>query len=214
MKDSVRAAFVGYSKPFEACVHYPYLDVKGLATVGIGDLEEPLSEFQKLPFTRGLGGPVCSVPEIQAAYWTLKHSTLNPKRGGAQYENVTSLRISDDAITNLVATKLAQNEAVTLSLVPEFPTFPADAQLGWLSMDWALGAYFPRKWPKLTAAARDGDWNTCAVECQPSAEEMAKQNDSFHKRVSTWITLFKNAAAVVAQQIDPNALQFPLSVAA
>lgn len=210
MRDPVRAAFVSYSKPLESCLNKPYLDVKKLATVGIGDLEEPLSEFQKLPFTRGPGGPPASVPEIQNGYWILKHSTLDPRKGGVQYEALTDLWLSDEAITMIVSKKLAEIETVLITLIPEWSTFGCDAQLGILSMAWALGAYFPRKWPKFTAAARAGKWDVCAIECQPSAAEMAAQNDSFHKRVSSWIQLFKNAAVAV----DPNVLQFQVQVAA
>lgn len=202
MRDAVRNAFVAYSKPFESCVHYPYLDVKGLATVGIGDLEEPLSEFQKLPFARGVGGPKCCAAEIQAAYWKLKHCGLDPKAGGAQYEAVTDLRLSDDDITNIVATKLAQIEAVLITLLPNFAQAPADAQLAVLSMAWALGAYFPKQWPKFSAAFRAAKWGVCDQECQPSAAEMKANNDSFRKRVASWHQLFKNAAV----STDPNVL--------
>jgi len=209
---AVLSAFVAYSKNFEGCLPFPYLDVKRLVTVGIGELENDIHDFFALPFT--IDGRPALTAEKSYGYSQLRNCGLDPRKGGVQYENVTRLRLSDAAITTLTSMKLSQNERVIEAFIPEFYILCSDAQLAIHSMSWALGAACWPKWPKLTAAIRSGAWDVANQQCQPSDAEMAVQNDSFHKRVASWHTLFSNAGVVAAQQIDPEALQYPTVLAA
>jgi hypothetical protein len=108
-------------------------------------------------------GALASNPEISAEYTRVKfsgtsHATL------AQKEAITTLRITDADIDNLVRNKLASFES-TLQGRPEFANlqnWPADAQLGLFSMAWALGPLF--RFPRFQAAAASEDWFTAAAE--------------------------------------------------
>jgi GH24 family phage-related lysozyme (muramidase) len=55
MFSSVQSAFRSFTEQFEGCVSFMYLDVKGLVTVGIGNLVDPVGVAQALPFRFGSG---------------------------------------------------------------------------------------------------------------------------------------------------------------
>ena len=52
MKQSVRDAFVDFTAALEGVVPWMYLDVKGLVTVAIGNLIDPVAAALSLPFVR------------------------------------------------------------------------------------------------------------------------------------------------------------------
>jgi hypothetical protein len=59
------------------------------------------------------------------------------------------LELSDDAIDSLIIDRLTKNESF-LKRQPwfqDFDTWPADAQLGLLSMAWAMGPAAPGNFP-------------------------------------------------------------------
>ena len=175
MHQSVADAFFPFTIPLEGRVNFMYLDVKSLVSTGIGNLLDadssehfgtnptPLPDIFTLNWTNVNTGALASNPEISAEYTRVKfsgtsHATL------AQKEAITTLRITDADIDNLVRNKLASFEA-TLQGRPEFSNlqnWPADAQLGLFSMAWALGPLF--RFPRFQAAAASEDWFTCAAE--------------------------------------------------
>ena len=84
----------------------------------------------------------------------------------------------------------------------DFDNFPADAQLGLLSMSWGMGSMF--NFPKFQGFVEAGDWNSAAAECrfQPDTGTITTRNDRDQQ-------LFGNAAAVIDQGLDPDALVCP-----
>ncbi|MEU0646058.1 peptidoglycan-binding domain-containing protein [Streptomyces umbrinus] len=177
MHDSVRDAFLPFSTPLEGRVRFMYLDVKSLVSTGVGNLldaDDPSnfgSNPQPLPdiFTLGWFDPATQAEatnaEILTEYQTVKFSgtALKPLD---KKEEITRLRITDTAINTLVTGKLASFET-TLKGRPPFAAlenWPADGQLGLLSMAWAMGPHF--QFPKFQNAARDGEWLTMAKECR------------------------------------------------
>lgn len=179
MYQSVRDGFLRFSTPLEGQVEFMYLDVFSLVSTGIGNLldADSATHFgtnpQPLPdiFTLSWFDKITHAPvghdEILVEYRTVKfsgtaHATL------AKKEEITRLRITVDDIRALCATKLDSFEA-TLTARPPFSGFddwPADAQLGLLSMSWALGPAF--RFPAFEAAAASGDWLGMAAECHMS----------------------------------------------
>jgi hypothetical protein len=59
----------------------------------------------------------------------------------------------------------------------DFDNFPADAQLGLLSMSWGMGPMF--NFPKFQSFVDTGDWNSAASECrfQPDTGTITTRND-------------------------------------
>jgi hypothetical protein len=175
MWQSVRDAFLPFSEPLEGRVRFMYLDVKSLVSTGVGnllDVDDPRhfgSNPHPLPDTFGLGwfdkdtGVAADQPEIESEYQTVKFSgtALEPL---PRKERITRLRITDEAINRLIEGKLSSFED-TLRRRPEFADYdawPADAQLGLLSMAWAMGPLF--RFPRFQAAVAGGDWLTAAKE--------------------------------------------------
>ena len=56
MHQSVKTALSGFLKQYEGKVHFMYLDMKGLVTVGIGQLIDPVDRALKLEFGHAGGG--------------------------------------------------------------------------------------------------------------------------------------------------------------
>ncbi len=158
MHDSVRQIFPQFSQTFEGYVHWMYLDIKGLVTIGIGNLIDPEELTTGLPFVDKTTGAPAGRAEILDEWRRLKANLELAQRGHRACEAVTRLRLSDDAIANLVRKRLAGNEEVLKRSFPAWDDWPADGQLGVLSLAWAVGAAFSPKWPKFTAACHRGDW--------------------------------------------------------
>lgn len=174
MHDSVATAFTAFTVPLEARVRFMYLDTRQLVTTGIGNLidqDDPehigsrarlTADAYDLGWLDGQGVPV-GAERIDGEYKLVKESGT----AGAPLpvrEAITTLRISEEAVDAMVARRLASNEA-TLRGRAEFAGYadwPADAQLGLLSMAWAMGAGFG--FPDFQAAVAGGDWLTAARE--------------------------------------------------
>jgi hypothetical protein len=102
------------------------------------------------------------------------------------------------SIDTLVDNKLLQNESFLKrqTAFKDFDNWPADAQLGLLSMAWALGPGFSSSWPKFSAACQKADFDAAAENCQMSAVG----NAGVIPRNRADKQLFKNAAAVLMDE--------------
>jgi GH24 family phage-related lysozyme (muramidase) len=135
----------------------------GLVTTGIGNLIDPVDLAVGLPWTHGIGGLPASDFEIRAAWATVKYSGRQGTGGGNQGD-MTDLRLSNDAIAQLVLGKLAALESQVRPFFPGWDSLYADAQLGTLSMFYAMGAGELPKFPKFRAAVNAGNWNEAALQ--------------------------------------------------
>src|ERR1700687_4125672 len=171
MFPSVQTAFRSFSEKFEGCVSYMYLDIKGLVTVGVGNLVDPVALAQALPF-RFKNKPEIPTPgapatpdQIAAEWQKLKGNANLAREGFKACEPITELELSDDDIDSLILARVTGNETF-LKRQPwfqDFDTWPADAQLGLLSMAWAMGPGGPGQFPHFRAAfLRPGFQNTAA----------------------------------------------------
>ncbi len=161
MRGSVRDAFISFNSPFEGIVHWMYADVKGLVTVGIGNLIDPLPKG--LPFVdKGTGLPA-SEAAILADWTRIKGDKSLAKLGHRACEHITQLRLTGTGVERLVYGKLDEMAGYLAKRFPEWEIWPADAQLATLSMAWACGPAF--HFPKLEAALRDQDFIAASNEC-------------------------------------------------
>src|SRR5262245_21515198 len=116
MFDSVRARFRAFNEPFEGCIPYMYLDIKGLVTVGVGNLIDPVELATALPFRFksrsgiALPGAAASAAQIEAEWQKLKSNSGLALKGARACDPVTELELPDDALNDLIAKRLAQNE--------------------------------------------------------------------------------------------------------
>lgn len=210
MYPSVQAAFCPFTESHESRVPYLYLDLFRLVTTALGCKVDSIAEVQRLDFLKP-DGKHASQFEIMAAWRRVKNDKdLDPKQGGAQYAALTDIRITPECQQILIDQRIRSTEATVKTYFPGWATLPADAQLLIMSMAWAMGPHFPAaKFPKFTTAVNADEWQTAAAECQMDETD---QNDSFKKRNAANLSMAKNSAIVVAQQIDRSVLQWPLSL--
>lgn len=199
MRDSVREVFPSFSECFEGRVLWPYLDVKGLVTVGVGCLIDTASAVRALPW-RNLDGTRATSLQVTAQWEFLRKQTYLAKAGARAAENATQLRLTDADADALLESRLALNEIVLAMIFVGWAEYPADVQLAIHSMAWAMGADFWKKFPKLSRAVLVHDWETALEECTIAGEET---NRGLVPRNAANRICFANAARV---RDNPGAL--------
>lgn len=220
MHPSVQENVPTFLRRFEGLVTHLYLDGKRLVTTGLGNLVDdrtarPPAGVLALEWVRLADGQRASREEVAQAWLTVhRDRTLNPAGGGVAYADLTGIRLTRAALDGLILSELARFAAAMRGHFPSFDAWPADAQLGLLSMAWAMGAEFPRKpgpdgFPRFCAACRALDFATAAKECRM---DEAGQNADFTKRNDANVLLFENAAAVVRDDLDRAPLYWPRAV--
>lgn len=208
MRQAVRDAFYDFNEPLEGVVPWMYLDVKGFVTVGVGNLLPDADAAAALPFFPDGSPDAPAGDDEKRQGWTDVHARQDLARVGHRaFKTVCNLRLSADDIRALVDAKLLSNESILLRAFPGFPDWPADAQLGLLSMAWALGAAFPATWPRFSAACRALDFDGAAAECR--MQETG--NPGVVPRNNANQLLFRNAAKVGRPEngYDPDTLHYP-----
>jgi GH24 family phage-related lysozyme (muramidase) len=163
MKPSVAQKYTEFTTKFEGKLPYMYLDVKELVTTGIGNLIDPIGAALSLPWKRPDGSRATQA-EISDAWHRVKSRTDLAQRGGGAFSGITTIRLDNDGIREVVNRKLLENEQVLRTRFPSYDNWPADAQMGLLSMAWALGPNF--HFPKFEAAVNQllPDFKTAAIE--------------------------------------------------
>lgn len=164
---SVLDAWRAWNEPLEGCVSWMYLDTHRppLVTTGMGNLIDPVELALALPWCDASGAPA-SPDDVGAEWRHVKSMPWLSNASAAAAERATTLRLTDEAIDGLISDRLAANTAILVERFPDFDLWPADAQLGLLSMAWAMGPGFPVKFPKFSAACDAQDFVTAAAECQ------------------------------------------------
>lgn len=188
MRAAVAAAYRSFTTQFEGSLSFMYLDALGLVTTGIGNLIDPESAAAGLPWLHA-DGTRASSADISAEWNTIKNLQDMKSYGGGTFRSYTSLHLDAAGLDALFNSKSAANEATLRKAFPKWDSFPADAQLGILSMAWAMGAGFTASFPHFTAAANAGDWQTAAAECQMAP------TPGIAPRNAANLHLFQNAAA-------------------
>lgn len=209
MFDSVRRAFLDFTRQLEGYVPFMYVDVKNLVTTGAGNLidasghpGDPAAPALLLPWKHPDGGPA-SPEEIRAAWHTVKNagaSEWSTARQGA----LTTLRLQDADIQALVTKKLNDFEAVIKNRIAPWETLPADAQLAVLSMAWAMGPLF--NYPRLIAALNQPVPDFIAAAKQAYIPDLA--NPGLAPRNKANAELFSNAENTLKAGLPLGDLQF------
>jgi hypothetical protein len=215
VRDSAREAFVPLTVAFEGgYIDWMFPDVKKLISTGFGLLLDPVALAIGLPW-RHPDGRRAARDEIVGEWSALKKYVLdNPGSEFRSYKTFasrTTLRLGRDGLYQAFQGKMSQMLGVLRQGFPEWDSWSADAQLGTMSMAWAVGPAFwdPRAgrnyWPKLTAALRGLDFRTAAVECFMNEE---KKNPGIIPRNKANRILYTNAA-IALHLLDPETLFYP-----
>jgi GH24 family phage-related lysozyme (muramidase) len=207
MKAAVRLHFLAFTAPLEGVCRHLYLDVKGLVTTGVGNLVDPLSAALRLPWQRP-DGTAASHSEIVAEWSKVKARTDMKLRGGGAYAAITSLRLSKEAVQDLVDVTLTRMDQQMAHAFPGWADLPADAQLACLSMSWAVGPGWPTKFPRCSDAVRARDFLTAEQECTISTDG----NPGIKPRNVANKLCFRNAHTVDDLRLDADTLWWPHEV--
>ena len=210
MQPTVRDVFLDFSTQFEGRVSYLYVDVLDKVTVGVGNLVDPLPLALALPFVfKSDPAATASVDDITADWNAVKSDPTLARRGYRACAPLTKLMLTDEAIDDLVLSKAEQNES-TLRQTGEFADYddwPADAQLGLLSMAWALGPAFASGWPAFRAACGAHDWDAAAAACRINETG----NPGVVPRNAANRGLFRTAAYLAGQGYDPFSMGYTVT---
>lgn len=216
MRESVRSAFYDFSARYEGAIAWLYQDVLGLVSIGVGILADPLSLCIGLPLVKP-DGTMATKSEIAVEWQRIKNLPPNGKgQTAAQLGHIyahpyTTLRLTSEGLRSTLGVKMQLNENLIAKAFPDFGDWPADAQLATHSMAWACGAACWHLWPKLSAALHAEDFTTAAVECFMPAQDTG--NPGLRPRNVANRTLYRNAARVALDGMDPDVLYYPRDLA-
>lgn len=184
-----------------------YLDVKGLITIGVGNLIDPVQVALPLPFVRRSDGESATRTQIYAEWQAIKKNTALATQGHRAAARETTLLLADEAVGALIRERLQANEALLSkhSSLPAWDRWPADAQLGVHSMAWALGVGGLRKFPLFLMAAARSDFQEMARQCEISTQG----NPGVKPRNEANRRCFENADFVSRNHLDREVLHYP-----
>lgn len=207
MNPSVEAVWMPFNSDLEGVFRSPYLDINGDVTVAIGCLCDPLHRALTLPWK--IEGRPATQEEI-ARDWQALKSRPNLAEWRADKQAVlTSIRLDDDDVTALVRRRLQANyDYLRTHLMPRIDSFPADAQLGILSVAWGIGAAFDRARPprpQLVLACNAEDW----VAAKVHARLRESRNPGVVLRNRRQELCFDNAATIREHGLNPQWLWYP-----
>jgi GH24 family phage-related lysozyme (muramidase) len=204
MWQSVIDSFTDFSVKFEGKVPHLYLDIKGLVTCGVGNLVDPVEAALPLPWVLPDGSHP-SASEIAAQWRALKSRRDLAKLHYRYAAAITTMRLTEDGIAQLVRSKLLSNEKVLRGYFPNWDLFSADAQLGISSMSWALGPGFPATFGNFKAAAVAQNWTGAVASCKIREDN----NPGLVPRNAANRLCFANAQQVLSQGIPLDTLFWP-----
>jgi GH24 family phage-related lysozyme (muramidase) len=193
---------VGFTAAFEGVVPWMYQDVKGLVTVAIGNLIDPMQYAMPLPFVDRVTGTPADRDTIMREWMRVKSDASLARLGHRAAERVTNLRLTPEGIDMLVGRKLEQNDSHLRGRFPDFESWPACAQLATHSMAWACGPGF--RFDRLVLALRMQDFAAAALECHMNEAG----NPGLAPRNRANKILYRNAERVRAFKLDPDTLEW------
>jgi GH24 family phage-related lysozyme (muramidase) len=209
MKPETRDAFIPFTDPLEGKTNFLYTDEYGLVTTGRGNLVDwgprrlkggdPIGTCDPSPAMalgwKNADSTLSIAKVIRSAWWVVKNAW--PAFQSFACANLTTIRLDPIDVDTLTYTKLDSVWQQIVHRWPDAESWSAPAQLGVISMAWAMGAGFD--FPKFAYGASQKDWSLCAGECKMS-------NGSPLRNAQNW-ELFTGAAAglTIAQSLSTPA---------
>lgn len=148
---------------YENVLQHPYLDTKGLITVGGGANVNNWDDFKKVNFT--INDVPATEAEKLAAYNIMrnlsneKDENGNPKNWNTQaeaFKKYTNIRISDDEARSLAQNHMTNDLAHIRHEFSDFDTFPQPLKEVLLDIQYNVkGGLNEAKWPNLYKAIRE-----------------------------------------------------------
>lgn len=209
MFQSVHYAFIRFTAQLEGETTWMYQDINGQVTTGYGNLIDTPEDAQGLKWYHK-DGVLASPWEVSAQWHNVKAIKGKTNAPVNFWRDHSTLNLSVDEL-NVYAYSVLLRFEQALKARPEFrlySTWPADAQLGVLSMCWAMGPDRFSQFVKFRLALDFMDWITAAKECKMDDSH----NPGLVNRNKANYQLFMNAAAVDRLGSDVTVLQYPKSI--
>ncbi len=209
MRPTVRSVFYDFNLPMEGAVNHLYQDVKGLVSIGVGHLVDPVASAVHLPLKRE-DGSLASRDEIVAEWARVKGEPSFARLGHRAAQQVTRLHLTKEDLLEMLLRKLDANDVYLSRRFPEMGEWPADAQLAVHSLSWACGPAF--RFPLLAAALQRQDFTVASVECHMDVNSEGVYNPGIIPRNTVNRMLFRNAAYVAKHDLDRAVLHWPKDI--
>jgi GH24 family phage-related lysozyme (muramidase) len=166
MRQTAIPIFEAKTRALEGVIPWPYLDTRRIVTIGIGHAVESRAEWLSLPFDLDpLQSPATSYAYFDLV-WSLLHSlSFGPDLAAGWYASKSTLRLTDQAISALFQSDVTKLETYAGGIFSGYDDYGCDAQMGSMSMIFALGPGGIHGFPRCCAAIRAGDWATAADQC-------------------------------------------------
>jgi hypothetical protein len=203
VRPAAHAAFLEFTAPLEGVTDWLYADELGYRTIGEGNKLDTLADAQALAWTRPDGSSATD-DDVAAAWEAVGAAPVAMRaQGGGVYAKLAGnqIRVTKGSIADLEEKRLSEIDAVMGRWFTDYEQWPVDAQVGILSMGWAMGPMFLYGYPHFLMYLRAGDWIGASEQCA-IAHPM---NASIRRRNAANAILFRNASATP----DPSVLQWP-----
>ncbi len=216
MRDIVRSSWLAFTGPLEgAAVANLYNDVRGMTTIGYGNLVNSVGSVISLPFVWP-DGRRASIAEIAAAWQAVHNDPQCAVQGWRYAARLTPLRLTPEGIETVVWGRLDSNDRILRAKLPGcWDDLGACAQAALHSLAWACGANTP--YPRLFQAVADGNFDEAAVQIHMNewTPEGIHNEGLIPRNVANKI-LMRNASRVQGFHLDPDLLDWTdlLSVSA
>lgn len=170
MRQSVQAAMSPFMQRLEPAVSHMYLDRRMLVSTGVTHAVEPVEHALDLPWRdKSSGMPVTDRKRIAAEWSIVTEAKLLMPLGPQGFDDITTLMLDDDDITNLVVqdAMAIESDLKRTQAFADFAQWPADAQLGVMSLAWAIEPTLlvSDLWPAFKEAVAREAWDAAAAEC-------------------------------------------------
>jgi GH24 family phage-related lysozyme (muramidase) len=144
-----------------------YCDVRGLVTVGIGNLVASPQACAELPFQRHDGTGATLDEKCDA--WMRVHNAFDKSKAAIYYQAFSDVRLTEDFVRSLVSQRLEREFLPGIvRLCPRFETFPLPARRALVDMAYNLGVGGLGMFSHMLAACNAGDWEMAANQCHRS----------------------------------------------
>lgn len=161
MHPSVEPALFPFFREFEGVRQQMYVDGRGLVTIGVGFMIEPVEVAVSLGLQNWYRLAGSSGPVTRDA---LADEIREVKSRDPSYQRQFGLRA--DAMGPLCVAEARRREHFLVQLFPDFATYPADAQMGIFCVSWLRSsiAGMMGEFPNFVAHCRARDFRSAGPE--------------------------------------------------
>jgi len=165
-------------KTGEGSVSHMYLDTVAKVTVGVGNLLPDVVSAQALPFLQRDNNDPASPQQIEEDF----HRVAEQQAGklASSYQKYTRLYLPEEDINSLLSRRIADFEAALAVDFMGYSQYPETAQKALMDMVFNLGNRgLIEKFPSLTRAVREQNWEKCAKQCHRRGISEARNDEVY-----------------------------------